>query len=172
LKLKVNASKSAVDRPWKRKFLGFSILTQQRRIRMAPQSLERVKAKIRELTRRNRSCSLKDRLELLNRYLRGWIGYFALAETPSVFDRLDQWLRRRLRMCLWKQWKTLKNRAHNLRILGASPLDIREAIGTGSRRYWRVAHCPTLQKTLTNQYWEAQGLVSLKQCWEEVRKAW
>jgi RNA-directed DNA polymerase len=172
LKLKVNVSKSAVDRPWQRKFLGFSILTQQRRIRMAPQSLERVKAKIRELTRRTRSCSLEDRLERLNRYLQGWIGYFALAETPSVFDRLDQWIRRRLRMCLWKQWKTLKNRAHNLRILGASPLDIREAIGTGSRRYWRVAHCPTLQKTLTNQYWKAQGLVSLKQRWEEVRQAW
>jgi RNA-directed DNA polymerase len=98
LKLKVNAAKSAVDRPWKRKFLRFSILAHERRIRLAPQSLERVKDKIRGLTRRTRSCSIKERLEILNRYLRGWMGYFALAETPSTFERLDQWIRRRLRM--------------------------------------------------------------------------
>src|SRR6202040_2726080 len=104
LKLKVNREKSAVDRPWKRKFLGFSFTFHFKpKVRIAPQSLQRVKQKIRQITSRKRSVFLGDRIEELNEYLTGWLGYFALADTPSVFKRLDEWTRRRLRMCLWKQ---------------------------------------------------------------------
>jgi group II intron reverse transcriptase/maturase len=106
LKLKVNEQKSAVDRPWKLKFLGFSMHKAKGGkilIRLAPQTIERVKEKIRGITDRNKPISMAERIERLNSYLGGWMGYFTLAETLSVFKELEGWMRRRLRMCLWKQ---------------------------------------------------------------------
>lgn len=103
LKLKVNREKSAVDRPRKRKFLGFSFTHHlQPKIRVAPKSLKRFKDKVRVLTKRSRGQSMKERLEHLTAYLRGWSGYYRRAETKSVFAELDEWIRRRLRMCLLK----------------------------------------------------------------------
>lgn len=86
LKLRVNEEKSAVDRPWKRKFLGFSLYTSQKGvgIRLAPQTVERVKAKIRDLTRRNWSISMEERIRRINQYLDGWLGYYALADARSI----------------------------------------------------------------------------------------
>src|SRR5665213_2318493 len=106
LKLQVNQQKSAVARPWARKFLGFSFTsagTPKRRI--APKAVDRFKERIRELTGRNRGVSIERMAEDLSRYLRGWIGYFGKCETPSVLAGLEQWLRRRLRSAIWKQWK-------------------------------------------------------------------
>ena len=106
LKLQVNQQKSAVARPWARKFLGFSFTsagTPKRRI--APKAVDRFKERIRELTSRNRGVSIERMAEELSRYLRGWIGYFGKCETPSVLAGLEQWLRRRLRSAIWKQWK-------------------------------------------------------------------
>jgi len=91
LKLKVNRQKSAVDRPWRRKFLGFSFTWEKEaRIRIAPKTLERFKDKIRELTKRSRGISMERRLESLNMYLKGWIGYFRLTEAPSILQSLDE----------------------------------------------------------------------------------
>ena len=91
LRLKVNEAKSAVDRPWKRKFLGFSFLAgKQIRIRLAPQSVERLKVKLRKFTSRTWSIAMPERVKVLNKYLTGWVGYFALAETPSVFESLGE----------------------------------------------------------------------------------
>lgn len=107
LKLKVNEEKSAVDRPWKRKFLGFSFIFHkgELKIRISPESIKRFKQRIRQLTSRKKSMNMSDRIEKLNQYLVGWLRYYQLAETPSVFGKLDGWIRRRLRMIRWKEWK-------------------------------------------------------------------
>ena len=119
LKLKVNKEKSASDRPWKRKLLGFSVTREKVcRLRLAPKTLERFKNKIRQLTRRSWGQSMATRLERLNTHLKGWIGYFHLAQTRSVIEHLDKWIRRRLRACLLKQWKRGKTKQRNLVALG------------------------------------------------------
>ena len=172
LKLTVNESKSAVDRPWKRKFLGFSMLPQRdKRIRLASQTKAKVKDKIRSLTQRSAARSMTDRIEALNQYLGGWIGYFALAETPSVFQELDEWLRRRLRMCQWKQWKRVRTRVRELRALGLKELDVWEAAGS-RKKYWRIAHSPPLHKAMGIAYWQSHGLVSLADRYRWIRQAW
>ena len=171
LRLTVNEAKSAVDRPWRRKFLGFSLLPGQAvRIRLAPQTLERVKDKIRQLTSRTRSQSMEERIRAINSYLGGWVSYFALAETPSPFKELDQWLRRRLRMCLWKQWKRTRTRVRELRALGLPERDVWEAAGS-RKGYWRLAGSPPLQKALNIAYWDAQGLLRLSERYHAVRQA-
>lgn len=144
LNLKVNEAKSALDRPWRRKFLGFTFLPgKQVRIQLAPKTVERVKEKLRKLTRRTWSISMTERIRKLNEYLGGWIGYFALAETPSVFQRLDEWLRRRLRMVLWKQWKRPRTRYAELTRLGVPEETAREAVGS-SKGYWRLSATPVV----------------------------
>ena len=172
LKLTVNEEKSAVDRPQRRKFLGFSLLfDKDSRIRLAPPSLRRVKAKIKGLTSRRRSQSLEARLVRLNTYLRGWVHYFALAETPTPFKKLDEWIRRRLRLCLWKQWKRAYTRFKNLHALGLSEVDA--WAGAGSKKgLWRIANSPPVKKALNNAYWRAQGLVSLFDEYQAIRQAW
>ncbi len=106
LKLRVNRGKSAVGRPWERKFLGFSFTNhQQPKRRIAPQSVVRFKRRVRELTRRNTGWSLQAVVAGLSRYLRGWLAYFGFCQTPSVLAELEEWIRRRLRCLVWKQWK-------------------------------------------------------------------
>jgi RNA-directed DNA polymerase len=103
---------------------------------------------------------MEARIKSLNIYLRGWMGYFKLAETPSVFHKLDEWIRRRLRMCLLKQWKKPKTRRRELIKLGISQESAKKI--SGSRKgYWRLALTPQLNKALGLQYWKAQGLFSL-----------
>src|SRR5699024_6460910 len=109
LRLKVNEEKSSVDRPWKRKFLGFGFtIHKEPKVRIAKESIKRLHKKIREITSRKMPFSMEHRIKNLNQYLMGWCGYVALAETPSTFKQLDSWVRRRLHMCLWKNWKKVK----------------------------------------------------------------
>ena len=115
LRLKVNEAKSAVDRPWNRKFLGFSFTNhRETKVRIAKTSLERMKNKIRKITSRKMPYSIEYRIEKLNPYLMGWCGYFALADTHTIFKVLEGWIKRRLRMCLWKDWKNPRTRVRNL----------------------------------------------------------
>jgi len=163
LKLKVNEGKSAVDRPWKRKFLGFSFTSgKEPKIRLAKQSLDRVRAKIKELTSRSKPIPIEQRVKKLAQYLTGWCGYFALADTHTPFQDLDKWLRRRLRMCMWKQWKKPKTKVRNLIALGVGKGKAFEW-GNTRKAYWRVACSPILQRTLDNQYWSSLGLCSLEE---------
>ena len=106
LKLKVNEKKSAVARAGKRKFLGFSFFRRKGAVyvRVASQAVERLQAKLRQLTQRTRHGTLDEILQGINRQVTGWVGYFRLADTPSVFGELDEWLRRRLRQLIWKRW--------------------------------------------------------------------
>jgi group II intron reverse transcriptase/maturase len=171
LRLKVNEEKSAVARPWVRKFLGFTLYHVDKRIRLAPASVVRVKEKIRSLTQRSTAVSMSERIRQLNQYLGGWMGYFALAEMPSLFSELDEWLRRRLRMCQWKQWKRIRTRVRELRALGMKERDVWGAAGS-RKSYWRTAGSAPLQKALSNAYWQAQGLKALADRYQAVRKAW
>jgi RNA-directed DNA polymerase len=172
MKLQVNEAKSAVDRPWKRKFLGFSFLAgKQIRIRLAPESVKRFKEKLRELTRRNRSQELKERIERINSYVGGWMGYYALAETPSVMKALSQWLRRRLRACVWKQWKRVRTRYHKLRGLGL-PENVVGYMANTRKGPWRIAGSPPLQQGLDNAYWRAQRLIDLQERYDSIRNTW
>ena len=120
LKLRVNPTKSAVDNIHKRPFLGFMLSRDGDKVRIAPKSLMRLKARIRELTSKSKGRSMEDVIEHLSTYLRGWYGYFRLAQTPRVFARSDEWTRRRLRCLAWKQWKTSQRRYAMLRKLGVS----------------------------------------------------
>jgi group II intron reverse transcriptase/maturase len=161
LKLKVNEGKSAVDYPNKRKFLGFSVtICKQVKLRIAPKTKEKFKANIRKLTKRNRSISMKERLEKLNAYLLGWSGYFGISETKRVFQDLDEWIRRRLRMCLLKQWKRCKTKLRNLAKLGI-PEDWGGCLAFSRKKYWRLANTPQINKALGLAYWREQGLISL-----------
>ncbi|MEK4036669.1 group II intron reverse transcriptase/maturase [Paenibacillus sp. FSL F4-0122] len=161
LKLKVNQVKSAVDRPWKRKFLGFSFsVDKEPKVRIAKQSLQRVKVRIQEISSRKRSMKMEERIKELNHYLMGWCGYFSLVDTPSTFRDMDKWIRRRLRMCLWKQWKTPRIKVKRLISLGV-PKDKAYEWGNTRKGYWRIAGSPILQHALNNQYWEANGLKSV-----------
>ena len=169
LKLKVNQEKSAVDRPWKRQFLGFSFTWNQTpKIRIAPQSIKKVKQRIRQLTSRKISHSMERRIKQLNQYLTGWCGYFALADTPSVFHRLDEWTRRRLRMCYWKQWKKPKTKIKRLISLGM-PKDKAFEWGNTRKGYWRIACSPFLHRALDIQFWKTKGLRSLTDRYKFLR---
>lgn len=171
LKLKVNEAKSAVDRPWKRKFLGFTFLPgKEARIRLAPKTVKRVKDRIRELTSRSRSMTMTERIKNLNKYLVGWLGYFGLAQTKSIFTELDEWLRRRLRQILWKQWKRAATRRRELRRLGLKEQTACEIAGT-RKGYWRTAATPQLHTALGLAYWRGQGLVELKERYGRKRSA-
>jgi group II intron reverse transcriptase/maturase len=159
LKLKVNREKSAVDRPWKRKFLGFSFLSnQQGTIRLAPKTIDRFKERIRAITSRTRPVSMEQRIEELNHYIMGWVGYFHIASAKNHCESLDQWIRRRLRMCLWKQWKRVRTRCRELRALGVPEFAVR-AMANSRRGAWEMSR--NLNNALDTSYWEEQGLKSL-----------
>ncbi len=161
LHLRVNAHKSAVARPWERKFLGFSVTAQRdSRLRIAKQSVQRLRQRVRELLRAGRGQSLRHTIERLNRLLRGWINYFQLTQTGGVLVELDGWLRRRLRCVLWRQWKRRFTRARKLRALGLAEDRVRLSIGNGRGPWWN-AGASHLHLALPATYFTSMGLVSL-----------
>jgi len=161
LKLRVNAEKSAVARPWERKFLGYSVTAQREtRLRIASASVQRLTQKVRDLMRAGRGRSLARTIEDLNPLLRGWINYFRLTESKGVLEELDSWMRRRLRCLLWRQWRRLATRARNLRALGLSAERARLSAGNGHGPWWN-AGASHMNLVLPTKYFTAKGLVSL-----------
>src|SRR5271169_3625339 len=161
LKLRVNKAKSAVARPCVRKFLSFSFTRGRRpRRRIAPQAIARLKAKVRELTRRTRGRSLAQIVKELSVYLKGWRGYFGFCQTPSVLRELEAWIRRRLRAIAWKQWKRGPARVDELRRRGVGRV---MAVRTVASPHgpWRLANSPTLTTALPNGFFTSLGLPSL-----------
>jgi RNA-directed DNA polymerase len=165
LKLKVNEAKSAVARPQERKFLGFSFTAgpEVKRV-IAPKALDRFKRRIREITRRAKSVSLKTTMEELAPYMRGWRSYFGFCETPEVLIGLTRWVRLRLRAALWRQWKTRRRRRAALLALGVRPWLARKTAGS-QRGPWYLAKAKALSVGLNNAYFKSLGLPSL---FEEV----
>jgi group II intron reverse transcriptase/maturase len=168
LSLKVNAQKSAVDRPWKRKFLGFSFYQRQGEVhvRLAQPTKSRFREKLRRLTKRTRSGKLAEIIQEINEYTQGWIGYFRLAETPSVYQELDEWLRRRLRQLVWKRWKRGRTRYRELMALGIP--SNRAALGAVAKSPWRMSRSPVVNEALSNAYWQKLGLKSIEQRYRQL----
>lgn len=161
LKLTVNPKKSAVDRPWNRKFLGFSLTSQKvARIRVAPQSVERFKDKLREKFREGRGRNLRAFLEGLKPLLRGWASYFSVAETRKVFEELDQWIRRKLRCLEWRKWKRPWTRMKRLITLGLDRGRARASAFNGRGPWWN-AGASHLNAALPTSYFRTLGLISL-----------
>jgi group II intron reverse transcriptase/maturase len=168
LKLKVNAKKSKVDRATRVKFLGFSFYKYKGevRIRVAKRSLEHFREKLRRLTKRTRSGKLEDILQEINRYLIGWMGYYRLARTPSVYAGLDSWIRRRLRQMIWKRWKRGTTRYRKLRKLGVP--QGRAGLGAVGKSPWHMSKSPVVNEALSNAYLRNSGLKSLKDRYQEL----
>jgi len=169
LKLKVNPKKSKVERATRAKFLGFSFWKRKGEvfIRLANRTKERFVEKIRRLTKRTRSGKMEDIVSEVNRYTRGWIGYFRLATTPSVYLGLDEWIRRRLRQIQWKRWKRGTTRYRELVKLGV-PRE-RAALGAGGTSPWRMSHSPIIHEALNNAYWRSTGLESITERYNQLR---
>ena len=161
LKLKVNQQKSAVARPWERKFLGFSFTNgRQPKRRIAPKTVGRFKERIRDLTYRTRGVSMERMAEELTQYLRGWLGYFGKCETPSVLQGLEEWTRRRLRSAIWKQWKRGTVRFAELRKRGVGK-DLAAQTAGSAHGPWRLANSPALSIALPNAYFDSLGIPRL-----------
>ena len=161
LKLKVNEQKSAVSRPSKRKFLGFSFIWQRElRRRIAPKAVARFKQRVRELTRRTRGVKVETMVAQLSRYLRGWRGYFGFCQTPWVLRSLESWLRRRLRAVVWKQWKRGRVRFAELCNRGVSKDLAARTVGS-AHGPWRLSNSPALNVALSNAYFASLGLTPL-----------
>ncbi|WP_297633600.1 group II intron reverse transcriptase/maturase [uncultured Clostridium sp.] len=167
LKLKVNKNKSAVDIVSKRKFLGFSFYFAKSgaEIRIHEKSIKRFKDKIKFYTNRNKGISMEYRLKKLNQIIIGWINYYRIANASAKLRRLDQWIRRRLRACIWKQWKKISTKYRNLVKLGVNRYKSREYANT-RKGYWRISNSPILNKSLDNKYLESLGFVSLTQTYQ------
>jgi RNA-directed DNA polymerase len=162
LRLTVNWSKSAVAPVGERSFLGFCIRGQRKLQRhIAPQALQRFKARVRTLTRRTLGVNLPRMIGHLAIYMRGWVAYFGFCQTPWVLHELDAWIRRRLRMVLWKQWRSGPNRFAQLRKRGVSRDHAAIAAGAKSG-YWRMSRHITVQQALPNAYFFALGLPRLE----------
>lgn len=161
LKLKVNEAKSAVARPVERKFLGFSFTNARKpKRRIAGKALVRFKQKIRELTGRTRGIGIEQMTKELTSYLRGWKGYFGFCETPSVLESLDQWIRRRLRSMIWKQWKRGKVRFRKLCERGVSRNLAATTAGT-THGPWRIANSPAMSRAFPIDYFDSLGIPRL-----------
>jgi RNA-directed DNA polymerase len=158
LKLKVNQSKSRVDRPWRCKFLGFRIIAGKETKRgIAPESLSRFKRRVRELSSYRRGVTIEQMTEKLNRYLIGWRGYFGYCQTPSVLVRLDSWIRRRLRYVYWRRWKRGKKRFAELRRLGIAK-DLAARTAGSVHGPWRISRSPALSFVFPNAHFSSLGL--------------
>lgn len=161
LKLKVNEEKSAVSHPENRKFLGYSFRIDKRVwCIVAPESMERFKRRIREMTRRATGKSLKQVIQLLKRYVTGWMNYYSLNEWPSLITGAGKWIRRRLRSLLWRQWKTGWNRFDELYTRGVSRSLSAQTAGS-SRSTWRISQSPALGIALPNRIFHEMGLPTM-----------
>lgn len=162
LKLKVNLAKSRVAPMSECSFLGFTI--KGNKIRWTDKALAHFKHRVKELTGRSWGVSMEYRLYKLGQYIRGWTAYFGISQYYRPVPELDDWIRRRIRMCYWKQWRLARTKIKNLLALGVI---LKTAIqhAVSSKSYWHMARTPGLQQALSNAWLKAQGLVSVKDLW-------
>lgn len=167
LRLKVNRTKSAVARPWERKFLGYTVTRQRgNKLKVAVESLKRLRAKLRPILRSGRGHKPSQIVGELNRVTRGWVAYYRLAEVTGIFEELDQWIRRKLRCILWRQWKRPKTRFKELRRLGVD-VEYAALAAYGGRGPWFNAGASSMNRAIPNAWLRKLGLVSL---FEEHRR--
>jgi RNA-directed DNA polymerase len=168
LMLKVSQKKSKVDRPWNVKLLGFSFYMGkgERRIRVHEKSIKRIKAKLKEIAKRNRGVKLDVILKELKRAVTGWMNYFKIADFKSKANELDGWIRRHIRAFIWKQRKRVKTRFKNLKTLGASKETAWMRANT-RKGCWRAAGSPALMTTITNKRLEKRGFIGFSAVYQK-----
>lgn len=162
LGLTVNPAKSKVAPMSECSFVGFTIIA--KKIRWTDKSVANFKHRVKELTGRSWGVSMEHRLHKLGQYLRGWTAYFGISQYYRPVPELDEWIRRRIRMCYWKQWRWARTKIKHLLALGVS-LETAIQHGVSSKSYWHMARTPALQQALSNAWLKAQGLVSVKALW-------
>jgi RNA-directed DNA polymerase len=162
LKLKINRDKSAVALPQERAFLGFSFMGgEYRKIRLAPRTVKNFKRRIKRITGRSRGITMERMIQELNGYLRGWLGYYGIAETPTVFADLDCWIRRRLRCLAAKQWfKSCKARFRGLHELGVDPKNA-ALLALSRRGPWAMSNMKAFKMAMPNKFFAERGLLTL-----------
>ena len=161
LRLAVNLAKSAVDRPWNRSFLGYTVTAHKEpRLRVAAKSVARLRDKLRDLFRQARGRSIGRTVETLTPLLRGWIQYFRLAQAKGVFEELDGWLRRKLRCILWRQWKRPRTRAQRLMQRGLDAARAAASAYNGHGPWWN-AGASHMNDAFRKTFFEQLGLISL-----------
>lgn len=167
LKLVVNRQKSSVRSTDGVEFLGFQFTGYGGQIRVSPKNIGKFKDRVRELTRRTRGVSMRQRFVELKRYFQGWVGYFRTTPIKSFFRDLDKWVRRRIRSCYWKQWKNPRTRIANLKRLGVGA---EEAIthGASSKGPWVMSSSEAVHQALSNDYLSESGLPSLLEIWSKL----
>jgi group II intron reverse transcriptase/maturase len=168
MRLKVNQEKSAVGSPTKLKFLGFALYTRGDRskgIRIHPKSVRRFKVRVKEITKRNRGRKFDSIVFELKQYTVGWLNYYGIADMKSLMAELNQWIRRRLRMYIWKQWKKISAKFKNLQKLGVSKQKAWEWANT-RKRYWHTAGSFILSTTITNNLLDRRGYIDISKKYE------
>jgi group II intron reverse transcriptase/maturase len=162
LKLRINRGKSAVDSPTKRKFLGFSFYYKRggAGVRVHPKAVAQLKEKVRTVTRPGNAMSMAQRVGKLNEIIRGWVNYFKVADMRKQCAEVDEWIRRRLRLCYWEQWKKVTTRHENLVSRGIPEGEAWQYANT-RKGSWRTAKSPILNRTLTNDFFRKTGLTGL-----------
>jgi group II intron reverse transcriptase/maturase len=171
LKLKINASKSAVARPWERKFLGYSMTWHKKpKLKIAEASRKRLAEKVRKTMRKARGQSLKQTIEQLNPILRGWTAYFRLTEVKGVLEELDGWIRHKLRTVLWRQWKRVYARAKNLMRAGIDEVRAWRSATNGRGPWWNggASH---MNAAYPKSWFDRMGLVSLLEARQRLTSA-
>jgi RNA-directed DNA polymerase len=158
LKLQVNAAKTKVSYPTQSTLLGFSFYKYNGKweIRIAENSIKRVKAKCKAITQRSNGKSTKEKISQLKQVVVGWVNYFVIAKAKSVMEKLDEGIRTRLRICKWKEWKRPKARRRNLLQLGINKSKAYQW-SNSNKGFCRIAHSPILCRALNNTYWSKQG---------------
>lgn len=164
LKLKVNVEKSMVTRPWQTKLLGFTFYHKKgfKGITVHRKSINTYKDKIRAITCRSKPYAMEERLMQIRQLNQGWGNYFRLSEAKSVFGELDEWVRSRVRLCYWKQWKNSHTRVGQLEKLGIKPYQAYQW-GNTRKGYWRTVHSPILKRSLNNAFLKKEGLLFLQE---------
>jgi hypothetical protein len=161
LRLQVNLEKSAVDRPWKRSFLGYSLTWhKQARLRIAQKSQQRLQDKLRQLLRKSRGRALRYTIAQLGPVLRGWAAYYRLSQSRRPLETLDGWVRRKLRLVLWRQWKRVVTRARNLMRLGLAEVRAWTSATNGRGPWWNSG-ASHMNAALPKKVFDRWGLVSL-----------
>jgi len=166
LKLPVNEQKSRVAPIDECEFLGFNF--RKGKLRWSASAFEDFKHRVRKLTGRSWGVSMAWRFHKLAQYLRGWMGYFGISQYYRPIPELDEWLRRRVRMCYWKRWRWVRTKVRNLLALGTGK---RAAIFTAisSKSYWHLSRTLATQTGMTNAWLEGRGLVSIRALWMKAQ---
>ncbi|MDV3428581.1 MAG: group II intron reverse transcriptase/maturase, partial [Bacillota bacterium] len=167
--LKVNREKTVVEYIGKIKFLGFSFYKHKSgmRLRLHPKAIVKMKSKIKEYTSRSNGWGNEYRIDKLKRYIRGWINYFKVADMRALLKGTDEWMRRRIRMIYWKQWKRIRTRFKMLKHLGINECKAWEFANT-RKGYWRISNSPILSRSLGNQTLRNLGYLFLFDYYEQV----